>query len=805
MEIAMRRVGITLLLVTLHLSLSAWAQVGVFTWHYDNVRTGLNSEELVLSPANVNSQHFGKLFSFPLDGLVVGQALYVPALNVQGDIHNVVFVTTMHDSVYAFDADNPNVGVLWHTSLLNFAPAGSTVVDPATKGCAANIGWTEVGVISTPVIDPATNTIYLVSESQQGSQYSHFLSALDITTGLQRPGWPVKIAATYSFGGSTDVFNDRYQINRPGLLLANNHIYIAFGGPHCNTKDQGWLMSYNATTGAQEGVFETEPGKYWASIWQQGAALPIDADGYIYAETGEGPFIPGSHFGTSVLKFKQIGTTLALVDWFTPYNEQFLFSQDLDLNNAPLLLPDQPPPYPHELIAVGKQGTIYVLDRDNLGQNCSACVVTDTQILQELPSVVLFESGTPIEWNGRIYFTGHNALQVFTLSNGTVLTPPAQVTLAGGGHPVLTSNGAANGILWTMGSRALQAVDATTLKVLYTTNQAPNGRDILPTLAHFANEIVADGKVFIGAQNALLVYGLLPALSPEAGNNQTAQVGTPVSLTVKAADPYSGAPFPGITVAFSDAGKGGSFSNTSAVTDINGNVFTTYTLPTKAGTYTLTAVASGYASASFTETATTSAAVQLVIHSGNGQSTPVLTTFPKPLSAAVVDQYMNGIPGVVVTFNDNGAGGSFSANPVTSNLQGYATVSYTASTKAQFMKITAIAGVLPALTFGEKVTPGPASTVSIISGNNQTAAPSTKLAKSLVVRVADQYGNAIRGAVVQFSDNGAGGTFSATSVTTTSTGQAAVSYTTPSTSGTITIFASVSGVATPASFTVHVL
>jgi hypothetical protein len=171
----------------------------------------------------------------------------------------------------------------------------------------------------------------------------------------------------------------------------------------------------------------------------------------------------------------------------------------------------------------------------------------------------------------------------------------------------------------------------------------------------------------------------------------------------------------------------------------------------------------------------------------------------------VVDQYMNGIPGVVVTFNDNGAGGSFSANPVTSNLQGYATVSYTASTKAQFMKITATAGILPALTFGEKVTPGPASTVSIISGNNQTAAPSTKLAKSLVVRVADQYGNAIRGAVVQFSDNGAGGIFSATSITTTSTGQAAVSYTTPSTAGTITIFASVSGVAAPASFTVHVL
>ena len=225
------------------------AQTPVTTWHYDNARTSANTTETLLTPANVNSKTFGKLFTQPVDGYVSGQPLYLPGVNITGQgIHNVVYVTTMHDSVYAFDADNPNAGPLWMTSIFTYSPAGATSVPATFQKNAGTTGWIEVGIISTPVIDPQSGTIYLVAETYENNSVVHRLHALDVSTGVEKFGGPTTIAATFTQNGTTSTFQDRYQINRPGLLLANGHVYIAFGSNCCNQYSQGWVMSYNATT-----------------------------------------------------------------------------------------------------------------------------------------------------------------------------------------------------------------------------------------------------------------------------------------------------------------------------------------------------------------------------------------------------------------------------------------------------------------------------------------------------------------------------------------------------------------------------
>ena len=504
-----------LLLILILPQMHLLAQTSVTTWHYDNGRNGANIQESLLAPSNVNSSGFGKLFTKPVDGIVVGHPLYLPAVDIPGQgVHNIVYVATMHDSVYAFDADATDITPLWVTSILSFSPPGASPV-PASVKRETGIGWTEVGVISTPVIDPATGTLYLVAETYENGNVAHRLHALDVTTGQEKFGGPATIAATYTLNGVTTTFADLYQINRPGLLLANRHIYIAFGSNCCNDYSQGWVLTYNATTLRQEGAWTAEPGKTLASIWQKGAGISADSSGNVYAETGEGFYAEGTNLSISVLKLSQSLTALALADWFTPYNRQYLSDMDRDFNDTPLILPDQPGPYPHELIAEGKEGSIYVLNRDNMGQFCSTCTAGDTQIVQEIPQGAGKNSGSPVYWNNRVYFTGQaSPVQAYTISNGTLVVPPflQPIQINGGGHAILTANGSSNGILWFINGKSLWALDAITLKTLYTSDQAANGRDTLPPLAHFATPIAADGKVFIGTQNSLAVYGLFNTL-----------------------------------------------------------------------------------------------------------------------------------------------------------------------------------------------------------------------------------------------------------------------------------------------------
>ena len=784
------------------------AQTAVTTWHYDNARTSADTTETLLTPSNVNIKAFGKLFTWPVDGFVVGHPLYLPGVSIPGQgTHNVVYVATMHDSVFAFDADSGSTTPLWVTSILNYSPAGATTVPASVKRATTTTGWSEVGIISTPVIDGSSGTLYLVAETYESSQVFHRIHALDVSTGQERLGGPAIIAATYTLNGTTSIFRDFYQMNRPGLLLANGHVYIAFGSNCCNDYSQGWVISYNASTLQQEGAFDAEPGKTLASVWQKGAGISADSSGNIYAETGEGYYAPGTNLSTSVLKVSQVGTSLSLADWFTPWNYQTLSANDLDLAEGILILPDQLGPYPHEAIAVGKEGTVYVLNRDNMGHLCSGCT-SDTQIVQEIPKEVGFESGTPVYWNNRVYFTGSSwPVMAFTLSAGSLIVPPSvqSIKIGGSGNALVTANGITNGILWFNNGKALWAMDAVNLKLLYTSNLATNGRDTLPPIAHFATPIAADGKVFVGTQNSVVAYGLLPALSVIGGNRQSRTVASvlPLPLTIQAADPYTKSVFAGLSVTFSDGGKGGTFNPPIAVTDQTGTASTIYTLPKYSASYSLSASTAGYVSAAFTEAALPGPVQGLYRRNGNNQSAPVATPLPTPIITKAQDKYGNGVPNIVVSYSDSGSGGAFSSSLVTTDSKGLASVSYTTSTKSGVLtgKIIASASGLSPLPWSETVTAGPAAKVAKYSGDGQSAPPSTQLPQVLVAKVTDQYGNPVPGIAVTFDDGGAGGVFSADPVSTSSTGLASVSYTTSTTAGAGTIQASASGVSIAVTFT----
>jgi hypothetical protein len=486
--------------------------LSVTTWHYDNARTGVNPNENILNPANVNPNAFGKLFDIPADGVVVGQVLYLPAVSIPGKgTHNVVYAATMHDSVYAFDADSntgANASPLWRVSLL---PPGATPVPPNVQGCSGVTGWTEVGVVATPVIDSATGTIYVVAKTYENGNSVFRLHALDVTTGSEKFGGAVQITATYTLNGKTDTFKPLAQTNRPALLLTNGHVYLAFGSNGCNDYgDQGWVISYNASTLAQEGAFNTEPGNILASIWMKGGGLSADSASNIYGEAAEGNFTPGTNFGTSVFRLTQSGNSLHVADWFTPWNQDFLSKGDLDLNDAVLLLPDQSGSHPHLALAVGKEGTMYLLDRDNMGKYCASCTAGDTQIVQELQQVAKL-TGCLVYWNGMVYSTGTGyPIMGWALTNGMLSTTPAvQTPREVGEHsPIISSTGTANGILWQLNGSNLTAYDATTLVRLYVSSQT-NGRDNLPPMPHFAQLMIVNGKLYIGTNSGITVFGLL--------------------------------------------------------------------------------------------------------------------------------------------------------------------------------------------------------------------------------------------------------------------------------------------------------
>ncbi len=408
-----RAVGVCVLfLISIGMTVG-WAQVPVTTWHYDNLHSGANPNETILTPGNVNSKEFGALFTRPLDGAMIGQALYLPQITIPGlGVHNVVYAATMHDSVYAFDADNAtgnNANPLWHTT---FLINGATPVPIKLQGCGATTNWAEVGIVSTPVIDPVAGTLYVVAKTYENSTFVHRLHALDVATGLEQPGSPIVITASYQYGSTIYNFVDAMQVNRPALLLENGYLYIAFGSNGCRSgKEEGWVVAYNASTLQPAGVFDDEPGESAAAVWMRGGGLSADSAGNIYGATADGPFAVGVDLGQSVFKLSQSGSELLLADWFTPFNELDLDDHDLDMSEPVLVLPKQSGKYPNLLAAVGKEGTIYILNQENLGHFCATCTQTDTQIVEELKAFAP-ETGALVYWNGRrLYFRRRNADQ----------------------------------------------------------------------------------------------------------------------------------------------------------------------------------------------------------------------------------------------------------------------------------------------------------------------------------------------------------------------------------------------------------
>ena len=501
--------ALALPLLVFCLAKTSRAQTAVTTWHYDNARSGANTSETILTPSNVNWNHFGKLFTQPVDGAIIGQALYLPNVTIPNlGTHNVVYVATMNDSVYAFDADSAagqNALPLWYTSFLS---PGVIPVPIDLQGCGGTTKWTEVGVVSTPVIDPVSGTLYVVAKTYENSNFVYRLHALDVTTGTEKQGSPVVISATFQFNGTEYDFDASTQVNRPALLLDNGTLYIAMGSNGCRGREQGWVIAYNSSSLQEVGAFDDEPGIAGAGIWQKGGGPSADSAHNVFVETADGPFVSGTSFGESVLELSPV--TLTLADWFTPFNQKYLTHSDLDLNASPLVLPDQSGPYPHLALAVGKEGTIYVLNRDKMGHFCANCKKQDTQIVEECRQLAGKETGNLVYWNNQLYATPVNGpISVFSVINGQILKKAlAQSSIRAGGHsPVLSSNGTSDGILWQTGSKNLLAFDANTLTLLYSTSQAPHARDQLPSVPHFANVMVVNGKVYVGGDSSLVAFG----------------------------------------------------------------------------------------------------------------------------------------------------------------------------------------------------------------------------------------------------------------------------------------------------------
>src|SRR5215469_7433714 len=386
------RAAIPVMLV-LTASFSVGAQKNVTTNLYNNQRTGVNSNETVLTLSNVNSTNFGKLFSQSVDGDIFAQPLYVANVTIKGVVHNVIYVATEHDSVYAFDADSntgSNAQPLWHTSFIS--PPGVTTVSSSSINCIDI--QPEYGITGTPVIDTSTNTLYAAAAplANNGTSYLKKLHALDITTGAERPGSPIVISASVTVPGQSAVtFNTQWEFQRPGLLLHNGTVYIGFGA-HCDNPGwRGWILgySYNGSSFSQKFVFSTEPSSVngrEGGIWMAGQGLPMDTGSNLFVATGNGQFDtnlnPPINYADSIIRIDlSIGPTVQ--DYFSPSDQLTLDQQDLDLGSGGItILPDpQSGPNPHLLVEAGKQGNIYVINRDagKMGQFNS----TSDNIVQE--------------------------------------------------------------------------------------------------------------------------------------------------------------------------------------------------------------------------------------------------------------------------------------------------------------------------------------------------------------------------------------------------------------------------------------
>lgn len=499
----------------------AGAQVSVLTYHNDNARTGQNTAETVLTPSNVNTGQFGRAFTVKVDGYVYGQPLYVPGVSIPNKgPRNVLYVVTEHDSVYALDADQ-RAKPFWKVSLLD-RRAHAKPVRSVDIGCEDLIP--EVGITSTPVIDPVSGTIYVLAKSSENKQSVQKLHALDLATGAEKFGGPRVIDASVPGDGDGSVagtvsFDPLTAHQRAALLLVDGVVYIAWAS-HCDIGPyHGWVMGYNATNLQQTTVFNATPDGGQGGIWMGGGGLSADSLGRVYCVTGNGTFdvdSGGNDYGDSILKLKP-GNEFEVEEYFTPFNQAELNAADLDLGSSGVvLLPDVGGPIPNLLVTSGKEGTLYLCDRDDMG---GYNPTNNDKIVQSLPAAIpggLF--GTPAFWNGRLYCVGNgDVLKAFSVSNGLLSSDPVSQSIAGfdfpGATPSISANGDSDGLVWVIkrnGPTApgvLLAYDATDLTTdMY--NSGLNKKDKLGPAVKFSVPTVANGKVYVGGIKRVDVFGL---------------------------------------------------------------------------------------------------------------------------------------------------------------------------------------------------------------------------------------------------------------------------------------------------------
>ena len=532
--------------------------VNVVTYHNDDARTGQYPHETQLTPATVSSATFGKRFASAVDGQVYAQPLYIAGLAIphQGR-HNVVFVVTEHDSVYAFDADTG--AKLWQTSFLATSlpdTVVSTVPYQDLPGQCQQI-VPELGITATPAIDPAAGTLYVVAMTKESSggatprvNYFHRLHALDITTGAERLHSPVEIAAVVAGtgdGGTQDVFVPLDYKERPGLVLSGGMIYT-FWSSHCDVEPyQGWVMSYDATTLGQKSVYDVTANGQEASFWDGGAAPGLDAAGNLYLGAGNGTFDAqkadgslnpgGVDLGESFIRLSTAGGLLTAADWFTPFNKDYLNDNDLDTGSAGVVLYDVNGN--HLLTSAGKEGRIYVLNRDNLGHYSPGADTGAYQSVSKSAGGIasgLF--GCPAFFESAVhgptlYFSAigdHPKAFVLDAAGRLPAAPTSQAaTVFGypGAVPSISANGGTDGIAWMLQDTAtLHAFDAENLATeLYTSDQNAT-RDALGSYVKFTTPIIAQGRVYVGTNDHLVAYGLLgPTLATDVSSQFTVAAG----------------------------------------------------------------------------------------------------------------------------------------------------------------------------------------------------------------------------------------------------------------------------------------
>jgi hypothetical protein len=559
--------------------------VPVPTWRYDMTHAGQNTSETALTPANVNVNSFGKLFSLPVDSTMYAQPLYVPGLTMSdGLVHNVIFLATENDSIYAFDADSnggSNAKPLWQITLLDAAHGaapGATAVpaDPVGIAPQGDIGPT-IGITGTPVINLATNTMYVVGNTYENGAYFSRLHAINILTGAEQSAptvqtSPVVISATVSGTGSASSggqlsFDPLIDNQRPALDYYNGYVYIGYAAHGDIGPWHGWLFAYNATTMAQTAALCLSANGEGVGIWSSGAGLPIDDDatgGRMFIATGNNgkgttssypPFTAQTQLGESIVDFSLANGGITTTDAFTSFNAQTLDDSDLDQGSGGVLMvPDQQGANPHILVEAGKEGRILVLNRDNLGGNNTGGTSNPTA-LQDITGEISGLWSTPAYWNGNVYIWGSQDYpKMFSLSSGVMSEAPTSQSSINSAFPgasfSISSNGAQDGIAWavrsdqyvTYGDAVLYAWAANDLSTPLYESDTNSTRDTMGEATKFSVPVVTNGKVYVVAHNEVDVYGLLngepsaaaPVITPDGGTFGATQSVTLATTTSSA-------------------------------------------------------------------------------------------------------------------------------------------------------------------------------------------------------------------------------------------------------------------------------